>query len=140
MLPFLAASALIPRRVLAGEWNRPAFTSRNLSAALRAYGVESAAETREIAITAPEIAENGAKVEIEIACTLPDTRNLAVFAEKNPMPLCAALDFGAGVLPYVRLQLKLAETTRVRVVARTGDGKHHVAWREIKVTLGGCGA
>jgi sulfur-oxidizing protein SoxY len=55
------------------------------------------------------------------------------------MPLCAAIDFAGAALPYCRLQLKLAETTRVRAVVKAGDGKAHVAFREIRVTLGGCG-
>ncbi len=140
LLPLMGSGLLIPARVLAADWNRPAFTARSISEALRAYGADGAVDSLEISIVAPEIAENGAKVEIEISCGLPDTRSLAVFADRNPMPLCAALDFSPGVLPYARLQLKLAETTRVRVVARTGDGKIHVASREVKVTLGGCGA
>ncbi|MBK7898851.1 MAG: thiosulfate oxidation carrier protein SoxY [Azonexus sp.] len=140
LLTLLGGGLLVPHRVLAADWNRAAFTARNLSDALRAYGAATATDTRDIAINAPEIAENGAKVEVEISSRLADTRNLAVFAEKNPMPLCATLDFAEGVLPYVRIQLKLAESTRLRVVARTGDGRNHVAWREVKVTLGGCGA
>ena len=92
-----------------------------------------------ITLTAPEIAENGAKVEVEVTCNIPNTRSLAVFADKNPMPLCSSIEFSGPALPYVREQLKLSETTRIRVVARTSDGKSHVAFREVKVTLGGCG-
>jgi sulfur-oxidizing protein SoxY len=106
---------------------------------LKAYGAGNAGESRDIVITAPEIAENGAKVEVEIASNLPDTRSIAVFSDRNPMPLCAALEFGRAALPFSRLQLKLAETTRVRAVVKTGDGRTHIASREIKVTLGGCG-
>ena len=61
------------------------------------------------------------------------------FADKNPMPMCSAIEFSGPVLPYVKAQLKLAETTRIRAVAKSADGKIHVAFREIKVTLGGCG-
>jgi sulfur-oxidizing protein SoxY len=50
------------------------------------------------------------------------------------------LEFAPNVLPWCRLQVKLAESTRLRVIVRTEDGKNHVAFREIKVTLGGCGA
>ena len=64
---------------------------------------------------------------------------LAVFADKNPIPLCSSIEFSGSALPYLREQIKLSETTRIRVVARTSDGKSHVAFREVKVTLGGCG-
>jgi sulfur-oxidizing protein SoxY len=125
--------------VLAADWNRAAFTARSLGDALRAYGTSGAAETRDILINAPEIAENGAKVDIEISSQLAETRSIALFADRNPMPLCAALDLAPGVLPWCKLQVKLAESTRLRAVVRTADGKSHVAFRDIKVTLGGCG-
>lgn len=139
LLPLLGSGLLVPGRVYAADWNRTAFTAKTVADALKAYGSANAIESRDIAINAPEIAENGAKVEIEIGSNLANTRSIAVFADKNPMPLCAALDFSGAALPYARLQLKLAETTRIRAVIKTADGKTHVANREIKVTLGGCG-
>ncbi|HLO61445.1 MAG TPA: thiosulfate oxidation carrier protein SoxY [Azonexus sp.] len=139
LCPLLGTGLLLPTRVLAAEWNRSAFTSRNVGDALKNYGSATATETRDIVINAPEIAENGAKVEVEVSCNVANTRSLAIFADKNPMPLCSAIEFSGPVVPYVREQLKLSETTRIRVVAKTSDGKSHVAFCEIKVTLGGCG-
>ncbi|MBS1145602.1 MAG: conserved hypothetical transrane protein [Proteobacteria bacterium] len=139
LAPFLGCGLLMPTRVLAAEWNRNAFTARNVNDALKNFGSANASETRDIVITAPEIAENGAKVEVEILSNIPNTRSLAIFADKNPMPMCSNIEFSGPALPYVKAQLKMAETTRVRAVARTADGKSHVAFREIKVTLGGCG-
>lgn len=139
LLPLLGMAMLTPRRVLAAGWNRPAFTATSLGEALKAYGAAGANETRDIVINAPDIAENGNKVDIDVTSNIPGTRSIAVFADRNRLPLCAAIDFSGAALPFARLQLKLAETTRVRVIARTADGKSHVASREIKVTLGGCG-
>lgn len=140
LMPLLGSGLLLPGRALAGEWNRPAFTAHHVAEALKAMGMANAAESRDIVINAPEIAENGAKVDIEISSNLPGTRSLTVFADKNPMPLSATLEFTGNALPYARLQLKMAESTRLRVVAKTAEGKSHVAFRDIKVTLGGCGA
>lgn len=137
--PLLGTGLLTPTGVFAAEWNRNAFAARNIDDALKAYGGANTAESRDIMISAPEIAENGAKVEIEITCNIENTRSLAIFADKNPMPLSAIMEFSSSALPYARVQLKLAETTRVRIVARAQDGKSYVAFREIKVTLGGCG-
>lgn len=137
--PWLGSGFLTPATVLAADWNKAAFTARHVGDALKAYGAATAAESRDIVINAPEIAENGAKVEVEIMSNLPNTRSLAIFADKNPMPLCAAIDISGNALPYVRAQLKLAETMRIRAVAKLADGRAHVAFREIKVTLGGCG-
>lgn len=139
LTPLLGTGLLQPGTAIAAEWMRGAFTARTIGDALKSYGSAGAAETRDIVINAPEIAENGAKVEVEITSNLANTRSLAVFADKNPMPLCAALEFSGAALPYARVQLKLAESMRVRAVAKTADGKTHVAVRDIKVTLGGCG-
>ena len=137
LLPLIGV--LRPSAVLAADWNRNAFTARTTAEALKAYGAATPSESREIVINAPEIAENGAKVDIEITSNLANTRSLALFADKNPMPLCASFDFTPPLLPYARAQIKLAESTRIRAVAKTADGKVHVAFREVKVTLGGCG-
>ena len=137
--PLLGTGLLIPSSVLAADWNKNAFSARNVNDALKAYGSANAADSRDITINAPEIAENGAKVEVEISSNIANTRSLAIFADKNPMPMCSAIEFSGPVLPYVRAQLKLSETTRIRAVAKNSDGKSYVAFREIKVTLGGCG-
>lgn len=138
--PLVGSGLLTPTGAFAAEWNRNAFAARNINDALKAYGGANTAESRDILINAPEIAENGAKVEIEISSNIENTRSLAIFADKNPTPLAAIMEFSGPVLPYARVQLKLAETTRVRAMVKTLDGKTYVAFREIKVTLGGCGA
>jgi sulfur-oxidizing protein SoxY len=137
--PLLGTGLLTPTAVIAADWNRNAFTTRNIGDALKAYNSGNATESRDIVINAPEIAENGAKVEVDITINLAGTRSLAIFADKNPMPLCGVLEFSGAAMPYARVQIKLAETTRVRAVVKTADGKTYVAFREIKVTLGGCG-
>ncbi len=139
LTPLLGTGLLTPSRVLAAEWNRNAFTARSINDALKAYSGSNSADSRDILINAPEIAENGAKVEVDITSNIENSRSLAVFADKNPMPLCAIIEFSEPALPYARVQIKLAETTRVRAMIKTADGKTYVAFREIKVTLGGCG-
>ena len=138
LAPWIGTGLLLPGRVMAAEWNKTAFTARSVGEALKAWGAANAAESREIVVSAPEIAENGAKVEVDITSQVPATRSIAVFADRNPMPLCAAIEFSGGALPYCRVQIKLAETTRVRAVVKAVDGKTYIIFREIKVTLGGC--
>ena len=55
------------------------------------------------------------------------------------MPLRRHPEFSAAAPPWPD-SAEAGGDHRLRVVARTADGKTHVAWREIKVTLGGCGA
>jgi len=39
----------------------------------------------------------------------------------------------------VALRVKMGETSNVRVVVATADGKFLTAAKEVKVTIGGCG-
>jgi sulfur-oxidizing protein SoxY len=61
-----------------------------------------------------------------------------VLFEKNPFPLAGKFDFAEGAVPFVKLNVKIGESSIVRVVAEAG-GKHYTATREVKVTIGGCG-
>ena len=122
----------------AAAWNENAFGAKTPQDALKGIGAANLAPSKDIAIDAPQIAENGAVVPIEITSNIPGTTSIAVVLEKNPFPLAAKFDFKEGALPYVKLNVKMAETADVRVVAAAG-GRHYSAAREIKVTIGGCG-
>jgi sulfur-oxidizing protein SoxY len=128
---------LAPLRALAA-WNKEAFGAKTAADALKIIGAAGSAESKDIAIEAPQIAENGAVVPIEITSNVPNTRSIAVVIEKNPFPLAAKFDFGDGALPYVKVNVKIGESSFVRVVAEAG-GRHYSASKEIKVTIGGCG-
>jgi sulfur-oxidizing protein SoxY len=91
-----------------------------------------------IAIKAPEIAENGAQVPVEITSQLPGTRSIYIFVDKNPQPLAGTFEFREGAEPFVSTRIKMSESSILRVVVQS-DGKFYMATREIKVTIGGCG-
>jgi sulfur-oxidizing protein SoxY len=134
-----ALGALLAKPLAAlAAWNENAFGAKSAQEALKGIGAPNPTPSSDIVIEAPQIAENGAVVPIEIASNIPGTSSIAVVLEKNPFPLAAKFDFKDGALPYVKVNVKMAETSDVRVVATAG-GRHHVATKEIKVTIGGCG-
>ena len=136
----LSAGVLKPTQVLAAEeWNRTAFDAKDMSAALKGLGASTVTDSKDIAIKAPDIAENGAVVPVEIASNIPNTISIAVLAVKNPLPLTAAFDFSNGAVPELQVRMRLAETTDVRAIVKTGDGKYFAAQKQVKVTVGGCG-
>ncbi len=137
LLAALASGMLKPRGAEAAEWNRNAFEAKEIAAALQAIGAAGAVESGDLLLNAPEIAENGALVPVEIVSLIPDTTSLAVLVEKNPVPLAGHFDFANGALPEISLRLKLAQTSNVKVIAKA-DGKSYSRQREIKVTTGGC--
>jgi sulfur-oxidizing protein SoxY len=134
----LAAGLLRPLDSLAAAWNKDAFGAKTALDALKSLGASGAAPSKDLLIEAPQIAENGAVVPIEITSNIPGTTSISVLVEKNPFPLAAKFDFMEGALPFVKLNVKMGETSDVRVVAEAG-GKHFAATKEIKVTIGGCG-
>ena len=134
----LAAGLLNPLAALAATWNKDAFGAKSAADALKGIGAANPAASDQIVIEAPQIAENGAVVPVEITSNIPGTRSISVLIEKNPFPLAAQFDFMDGALPFVKLNVKMGETSDVRVVAEAG-GKHYSASKEIKVTIGGCG-
>jgi sulfur-oxidizing protein SoxY len=135
----LAIGLLTPLRALAGTWNRTGFDSKALTDALKSIGATNSVDSPDILIKAPEIAENGAIVPIEVVSRLPNTRFIAILAEKNPFPLIGTFDLRDGAEGFISTRVKLGETSRVRVIVKADD-KVYGATREVKVTIGGCGA
>lgn len=134
----LAVGLLKPALALAAAWSKDAFAAKNPADALKGIGIVDTVASKDLLIDAPQIAENGAVVPVEITCNIPNTTSIAVVIEKNPFPLAAKFDFMEGALPFVKVNLKMGETSDVRVVA-TAAGRNYVATKDIKVTIGGCG-
>lgn len=135
----LAAGLLRPVQALAAEWNKAAFDATAAADALKSIGATSAIESAQIQVKAPEIAENGAIVPIEVSSRIPGTQTIYLVADKNPQPLAASFDFPDGTEPFVSTRIKMAESSRLRVIVKAAD-KFYITARDIKVTIGGCGA
>jgi len=138
LIAAFATGVLQPLAALAAAWNKDAFGAKTAADALKGIGATGAAPSKDILIEAPQIAENGAVVPVEITSNIAGTRAISVLVDKNPFPLIARFDFVEGALPFVKLNVKMGETSDIRVIAEVG-GRHYVATREVKVTIGGCG-
>lgn len=133
-----AAGLITPLRVLAAEWKKSAFTARDPKTALSELGIANYTESREVILKAPEIAENGAVVPIEVTSLLPNTSEILIVGEKNPVPLVARFIVGPGMAPEISLRMKMAETGKVRALVKSG-GNYYSSAKEVKITIGGCG-
>ncbi|NTV11004.1 MAG: thiosulfate oxidation carrier protein SoxY [Zoogloea sp.] len=134
----LAAGLLRPAGALAADWNARAFDATTLPEALRALGMATNEASRDIQLKAPEIAENGAAVPIEISSSLPEVSQITLLVEKNPQPLSLQFNFAPGVQAFLQTQIKMAQTSNLRVIVKSGSKQYHLI-REVKVTQGGCG-
>lgn len=134
----VAAGLLRPSGAFAADWNKTAFEAKAVADALKNIGAAGAAESAEILIKAPDVAENGAVIPIEVTSRIAGAESIALLAEKNPFPLMAYIDLANGAEGYINTRFKMGQTSVVRVVVKAG-GKSYIASREIKVTIGGCG-
>jgi sulfur-oxidizing protein SoxY len=91
-----------------------------------------------VTLTAPEIAENGNTVPIEVSA--PGAVAIAVYAAGNPVPNVATFKFGPlAASQSASTRIRLATTQDVIAVAQMADGTFVSDRKEVKVTIGGCG-
>ena len=133
-----AAGILRPDESLAQEWNKAAFETKSVAETVKALGGGASTESKEIQITAPDIAENGAVVPVSVDSRLARTQAIAIMIEKNPNTLSATFEIPDGTDPFVTTRVKMGETSNVYALVKA-DGKYYHAVKEIKVTIGGCG-
>jgi len=134
----MGLSVLMPRVAMAA-WAREAFEAKEQGAAIKAlYGEDVVAESAEVVLDAPDIAENGAVVPVSISTELANVESMSLFIENNPAPLAAQFMIPEGTRADVSTRVRMGKTTNVTAVIKA-DGKLYRATKEVKVTIGGCG-
>lgn len=134
----LGSAGLLPTAAQAA-YNAAIFDMKTLAEVVKALGGSAPTESKDVTITGPDIAENGAVVPIGAATTLASVKQLLVLVEKNPNTMVAAFNVNEAVEPNFLTRAKLGQSSDVYAVAITSDGKALYAKKEVKVTLGGCG-
>jgi sulfur-oxidizing protein SoxY len=134
----LGGLGLLPQAAQAA-WNSAAFEAKNMADLVKALGASAPTESKDVTITGPDIAENGAVVPVGCASALPGVKKLLLLVEKNPSMLCAMFDVTDAVDPSFNTRVKMGQSSHVMAVAVMADNKVLFAQKEIKVTLGGCG-
>ena len=134
----LAAAGLLPQTAQAA-WSQAAFDAKTLAEAVKALGGSAPVESKDVTLTGPDIAENGAVVPVGCATTLPGVKRLLLLVEKNPNVLAAVFDVSDSVDANFNTRVKMGQSSNVIAVAMTADNKVFFSQKEIKVTLGGCG-
>jgi sulfur-oxidizing protein SoxY len=137
----LAAVGLAPglAQAQAASYNAAAFAAKTMPELMKTLGAGTPVESKDVSITGPDIAENGAVVPIGAASSLPGVKRLLLLVEKNPAMLAAAFDISDAIEANISTRVKMGQSSDVYAVAMMNDGKVLFARKEIKVTLGGCG-
>lgn len=137
----LGAAAIMltsPMQALAAVWNKRAFEAVKLNEAVNNLAIETVIPSADIDIIAPDRAENGAIVQIEITSRIPNTQAISVLVEKNPTALIGHFAFSNGALAHLVTRIKMADTSDVKVIVKAGN-QHFSAAKNVVVLENGCG-
>jgi sulfur-oxidizing protein SoxY len=139
----VVAASFIPNSVLAKlpEKTKEIFKTKTLNDALDSlFGKDNQAaeDSKKISIKAPDIAENGAVVPIQVSCSLDNIQSISIMVEKNPKPFIASFNFTKKNATFVSTRVKMSATSNVIIIVKAND-KVYVNKKSIEVTVGGCG-
>lgn len=129
---------LLPINAIAAAWNKAAFEASTLQQATEGLSILAEIPSNQLTLIAPDKAENGAVVQVEIISQLPNTEALALFVAENPTPLITNVMFAAGAQPKLVTRIKMAQTSQVKLVAKVGD-RYFVTSKQVVVLEDGCG-
>lgn len=134
----LAGTGLFPGQIWAA-YNARAFEAKGVDATLKLLASSLPTESKDVALQAPDLAENGAQVALTASTSLPGVKRLLLLVEKNPAALVALFEVGADIEAKFMLRVKMNESSAVYAVAILNDGRALYARKDIQVTMGGCG-
>jgi len=137
----LAATGLLSaEQALAQQasWNKAAFEAKSLADAVKALGGGGVAESKDITITGPDIAENGAVVPVGVSSKVQGTQAVYILVEKNPNIVAAGFNIPAGTEANVSTRIKMGQSSNIVGLVKANN-QFFMASKEVKVTLGGCG-
>ena len=112
---------------------------------ISAFAGDAEVQDGMVEIDAPEIAENGNSVPIEVSVDSAMegddmVEEILVLASGNPNPGVATFKFSAlSGEARASTRIRLAQTQDIVAVARMKNGSIHRSTRSVKVTIGGCG-
>lgn len=133
----VATASLVPEFAFA--FSKDAFDAKTIPDALKALGSGALVESKDVSLTGPDIAENGAVVPFAVSTSLPGVKRMLILVEKNPAPLIAIFNVTDTVDAAFSTRAKMGQSSDVYAVALMADGKALYSKKEVKVTLGGCG-
>ena len=134
----MAGAGLLPAQAQAA-WNAASFDIKTMAELAKTLGASAPAESKDVTVTGPDIAENGAVVPVGASTTLPGVKKLMLLVEKNPSVLAASFDVSDAVDAAFTTRVKMCQSSNVMAVALMNDNRVLFAQKEVKVTLGGCG-
>ena len=119
-------------------WNKPAFEATELSKASEGLNITKEIASNDIELIAPDRAENGAIVQVQVTSNIPNTEAITILVEHNPTPLIANFIFANGAEPFVVTRIKMADNSSIKIVVKAGN-QYFTTSKEVEVLSNGCG-
>lgn len=129
---------MLPINAWAALWNKAAFETTKLNEASKNLAIHDEITSLDIQIIAPDRAENGAIVQVEVKSNITNTETMSIFVEKNPTPLIAHFKFSRGAEPFIITRIKMADTSDIKVVVKAGN-QYFTHSKNVIVLENGCG-
>ena len=111
----LAAVGLLPglaQAQAAGTFNAAAFSAKTMADLMKAVGGAAPTESKDVTVTGPDIAENGAVVPVGAATSLPGVKRLLILVEKNPSMLTAMFDVTDAIDANILTRVKMGPVVK----------------------------
>ena len=127
-------------RLATAAWPADAFRHKTVPGALNELlgNASLITATDEVRLSATDLAENGAVVPVTIESRLANVDSIIILVDKNPSALVARFTFAPNVKPFIKTNIKMAQTSYLSAVVTAG-GKLYSTKKKIKVVLNGCG-
>jgi sulfur-oxidizing protein SoxY len=138
IMAVLGTALLLPLRAVAAVWNKAAFETNKLDEAAKNLAINNEIVSKDIEIIAPDRAENGAIVQIEVSSMIPNTESISILVEHNPTALIGTFTFSNGALPKIITRIKMADTSDIKVIVKAGDQYFSMS-KNVVVLENGCG-
>ncbi|MFD0913799.1 thiosulfate oxidation carrier complex protein SoxZ [Methylophilus luteus] len=131
---------LVIQKVQAAAWFVQAFEAKHTAEVMTALQAKAVPLSPDIHILAPQKAENGAVVQVEVAITQAagNISTLRLLADANPTPLIASFELGKQVLPKLVTRIKLAQSGDLIALIQQTGGQFQQQRRAVTVLEDGC--
>jgi len=131
---------LLARKVEAAAWFAQAFEAKQTTQVMAALKATAVPVSPDLHIDAPQKAENGAVVQVELTSkqAAGNVSSLRLLADANPTPLIASFELGKQVLPKLVTRIKLAQSGEVIALAQQASGLFQQQRRQVIVLEDGC--
>lgn len=144
---FCKTTSVLALAVFSGEALFAADASKTLSVAevIAKFTGGKTSKQSLVALSAPEIAENGLVVPLKVLVDIkPDDplfpKKIHLIAPENPFPtICSMTISKRNGRAYMATRAKLAKSQDVIALVELGDGTFIHDAKMVKVTIGGCG-